>query len=544
MPIESPALTWARHYLEQGFSVIPFNSKRKKGIVDWTEFQERMPTEDEIKEWFGNERQFKGMAIITGGISGLAVVDIDSHKDSSVIDKIKPFLPGHETYPLVQSQSGGWHLYVQCNGELRGGTDIPFEGTDLRANGNCIIVPPSEGYEWKRKISPDKSNLKMLSSSYINALTSSSKGPSNDSNSQSHVVTRSNSFNEGSRDETLFHVANHLIKGNMPQGEVEQLLILMGKKLCDPPFPESEILIKVKSALQRSSKQIDNIAEAVRNWLLVTTGHFLVTDSHRELNLVTPEHKHAANVALARLAKEGIIDRQSNKRGHYRIVEQSEYEDWYHADTEPLDVRLPFGLDRYALVYPGDVIVIAGVKSAGKTAVALEMIKLNMGKSDCYYHSSELVKQTFRLRINESDDTTIEDWRKVKMSKDLSTDNAKDKVISNAFNVFDYIEPDEGEYFKIPGTIAKIHRALENGVAVICLQMNPGNSVAQGGPGTKNKANIYMTLNRNKQTHVMKVEECKTFKDNQNPWGFQVDFRVTGGINIIQEGILAPELEY
>jgi len=148
------------------------------------------------------------------------------------------------------------------------------------------------------------------------------------------------------------------------------------------------------------------------------------------------------------------------------------------------------------------------------------------------------------MRISKCEDTTIEDWKDVKMSQGLSPLNAKDRVIPNALNVFDYLEADEGEFYKIPSTMAKIHRSLGDGIGIICLQKNTETSYARGGQGTKDKANLYLTIDKEWPHHVLRVAECKTFKDGgENPEGWMIKYKIVNGIKLIPEGILEPEME-
>lgn len=546
MAIESAALTWAQHYLEQGFSVIPFNSKKKTGMVDWIEFQERIPTEKEIEEWFSNERQFKGMAIITGGISGIAVVDVDSHKDSSIIDKIKPLLPGYEDYPLVQSQSGGWHLYVKCNGELRGGINIPFKGTDLRANGNCIICPPSVGYEWKRKISPDKSNLKELSLSYIKELELSRKSATSMPENQEREQTGTQgtngdtlSFTEGRRDEDLFHVANALVKGGMPNGEIEQLLSLIGSRVCNPPFPDNEIYAKVKSALTRKDRQEVNFAQAIRNWVMVSTGTFGSQDVDNEgTKGTTGDRRYIAKV-LRRLAEEGVIERTGSKNGYYRRIEtEIEKMEWRDASTTPFEIKWPFKVEELVSVYPGNLIVVAGESNAGKTAFMLNVARLNMHQGkDIVYFSSEMDESELKVRLllfEEELGVPLDDWDSginfYKRTRDFH-----DIIKPDAINIIDFFEISDA-FYKIAGSFTRIWEKLDQGIVIVALQKDPNAAVGRGGPFSEEKARLYLNIMKNYPAgQLIEIRKGKNNNDKSAD-GMELSFTTRKGCLLTPNG--------
>ena len=59
-----------------GWSIIPIKTKTKLPLVSWKEFQTRRPTEEEIKTWW-LQYPDAGIAVVTGKISNLIIVDID-----------------------------------------------------------------------------------------------------------------------------------------------------------------------------------------------------------------------------------------------------------------------------------------------------------------------------------------------------------------------------------------------------------------------------------------------------------------------------------
>ena len=67
----------------RGLSVIPVPRPRagvapgrpgdgKVPVIAWREYQERLPTEDELREWFGGEPM--NPAVVTGAVSGVVVI--------------------------------------------------------------------------------------------------------------------------------------------------------------------------------------------------------------------------------------------------------------------------------------------------------------------------------------------------------------------------------------------------------------------------------------------------------------------------------------
>jgi hypothetical protein len=80
----------AKAYRRAGFSIIPIEADGSKAPAKgclpngWKCYQQRQPTEAELREWFGacgGKQPNVGIAVISGTVSGnLEVLDIDSWK--------------------------------------------------------------------------------------------------------------------------------------------------------------------------------------------------------------------------------------------------------------------------------------------------------------------------------------------------------------------------------------------------------------------------------------------------------------------------------
>ncbi len=112
-------LSIARRLLALGLSVFPVPRPRpgvsknmpgdgKTPILKWGEYQTRLPTPLEMDAWFGGEPV--NLAVITGAVSGLVVVDADS---CAAVREVTTRLP--RTPWQVQS-ARGFHLYYRHPG--------------------------------------------------------------------------------------------------------------------------------------------------------------------------------------------------------------------------------------------------------------------------------------------------------------------------------------------------------------------------------------------------------------------------------------------
>jgi archaellum biogenesis ATPase FlaH len=137
-----------KKYRGYGFSVMPIKRKSKKAFIKWKEFQAKRPTKRQLKAW-AEDYPDANIAIITGKVSGVVVVDADSDKGMKLIKKIG--LP--KNTPTVSTNRGEHYYfrYPDC--------DVPSKkfkklGLDIQSDGSYVMAPPSEHpdggtYKWK-----------------------------------------------------------------------------------------------------------------------------------------------------------------------------------------------------------------------------------------------------------------------------------------------------------------------------------------------------------------------------------------------------------
>lgn len=145
------SLPAALRYLKRGWSVIPVVyvkegvkwKKRPPAGFKWTEFQERLPTRDEVIRWWRKWPQ-AGVAVICGPVSGVYVVDIDPRHGSRRSLRGKDFPPG----PMSKTMHGGGHHFFSCDVPLPKCQET-LPGVDFIGDGGYAVLPPSFGkYKW------------------------------------------------------------------------------------------------------------------------------------------------------------------------------------------------------------------------------------------------------------------------------------------------------------------------------------------------------------------------------------------------------------
>jgi hypothetical protein len=363
---------------------------------------------------------------------------------------------------------------------------------------------------------------------YTFSIEGGTSSPHTESTRSPHEPTRVHTinFSEGHRDESLFHVATCCLKGGMDPLIAEELLHFLASR-CSPPFPEKEANEKVRSALKRAQTRERSISEEVREWVLESTGvHFESPQLYRELDLSTRVHKRAALEALRRLRLERIIEPASEKRGHYRVVSREcEDIDFLNASGGEINVTWPLEIEKLFQIYPKNIITIAGDPDSGKTALLLNVAKLNMDNHDIHYLISEMGAQELRTRLALFADLPLERWR---FHPKERASNFQDVIVPDGFNIIDFLEIHDN-FYQIGGMLKAIHDKLRNGIAVIAIQKARGAQLGRGGSFSLEKPRLYLTLSRDGEGNVATIEKCKNWRTTTNPNGLQRRFKLYQG---------------
>ena len=138
LPPEPSMLEAALWYARQGFNPIP-QDRAKKPLVKWGLYQDRPVTEEEIREWWTRWPD-ANIAIVTGAVSGLVVLDFDGPEGRKSFSE----LPGTDaaTGPVVLT-GNGFHVYFSHpGGPVKTITKIR-PGLDIKGDGGLVTVPPS-----------------------------------------------------------------------------------------------------------------------------------------------------------------------------------------------------------------------------------------------------------------------------------------------------------------------------------------------------------------------------------------------------------------
>ena len=138
----TPQLEGDRHlraalrYRSMGYSVIPVKPRTKEAMIPWGEYQKRIPSEEEIQEWWRKNPE-ANVAIVLGKVSDLMTLEVDDM--AAIKGKHIPVTP--------QAISGGRglpHIYFKYTAGAKNHKEHENgrELFSIRCNGQYVLVPP------------------------------------------------------------------------------------------------------------------------------------------------------------------------------------------------------------------------------------------------------------------------------------------------------------------------------------------------------------------------------------------------------------------
>jgi len=416
---------------------------------------------------------------------------------------------------------------------------------DLRHGaGFCDVIPPSfildkakglrGNYEWLPEQDPESIEAADLPAYVLDFFKEHSSALAFKNSSISTFCKNDASIahlEDGHRDQGLFVIALSLFKGGMSYAEVNYIISHLAASCQPTPFPQKDAEIKIESAYKRYIRAERNITDEVREWVMTSSGLFMTSDVHKELELASRDLKKQANEACRRLEEKGLLAKCGRKRGCYRLIEaESPIIDFMNADiSQVYDLRFPFNLQQYVNIYPKNVIVVAGASNAGKTAFMLNLVRMNMDRHKIEYFSSEMGPEEMKLRLLKFDDLRLKDW---KFHPRERSSNFADAIVPDSINIIDYLEVNK-DFYEVGGEIKGIFDRLNKGLAIIAIQKKTGVDTGRGGEFTLEKPRLYLAMD----SGTIKIVKGKNWANNEiNPNGLLWKFKLVGGAKFIETG--------
>lgn len=305
-------LAAALEYREAGLHPIALLPRSKRPLVPWREYQERMPTVEEIQGWWAVCPD-ANVGIILG--RGAFAVDVDGPEAVAALAAAKIDLGNGPT----SLTSRGFHKFYSGAAPDKVGL---LNHVDVRGVG-YVVAPPSvhesgHVYQWERAIT----GALPVAPPLLMALLAEQK-PRAAATQEKWLSLALEGVGEGSRDVTCYKLAAYFVSKRVPQDVIESLLFLWADR-CEPPFPHEEVVVKVQSA-SKHEPEAEGPPVGLAEVVDITVAEILAPPEQRRKPAST--------------------------------------------EISSLDDLLAGGL------YPGDYMLIGARKSVGKTALALQIAR-------------------------------------------------------------------------------------------------------------------------------------------------------------------------
>lgn len=258
VPFAGDVLQCAEAYIAAGCSIIPIEPNGKRplfaalpvgpdGKPSWAEYQRRRPTLDEVEGWIEACPDLN-LAIVTGDISGVVVVDLDGETGRQTVASLGDAWPATLT---ARSPHGAHHFFAFEPGVRNAARTLP--GVDIRGEGGYLLVYPSRlpdgAYAWLRR---------MPLAPFPAALLASTEAATADSGplvGAPDWVTRAmrEGVGQGHRNDIATRLAGYFVARGMPADIIVEALRPFALA-CSPPFRRVELEQVVTSVMRYRAK--------------------------------------------------------------------------------------------------------------------------------------------------------------------------------------------------------------------------------------------------------------------------------------------------
>lgn len=270
----NPMLAEALRYRSLGLSVIPLRPRDKRPLFSWSEYQNRIATEKEIREWWTSYPK-ANVGIVTGRISGIVVVDLDIGKNPGISPKdIWDVAPTG----IVSQTGSGYHLIYRYSqdGLTR---NTAANGIDTRGDGGYIVAPPSvhpngKRYKW---VSNDFNEIGTVTNELVTRINKQSTASTAATTSDKWLLELMEGVSSGGRNQALAKLAGYYAGKGLPQDIALQTLLMWNER-NEPPMTEREVVTTVNSVYRTAANNIMMGTEPMQTTTVATTNEFSIVN--------------------------------------------------------------------------------------------------------------------------------------------------------------------------------------------------------------------------------------------------------------------------
>jgi hypothetical protein len=262
---------------------------------------------------------------------------------------------------LTQFTNKGSHHIYDYNKNIPS-TRIDSLKVDLLSTGRQIVIPPScvEGKyrSWVDMIEPSRMSDELEDFILSQIDTKAVKVPLSISNEP--VVV------EGNRNNTLIHLGG-IIRSWCNPVQVANILWLINQHFIMPPLPRPEIEAMARSIAKYDSQDFVKFENKIYEYLKMSEGATI-----HDIKDFTKEDRTTLDIALHNLKEQEKVLKSGNR---FFVLKKVEWKsDFKFEAGKSLPFKMPY-FDDVAQFCWGDMILLGGKPSVGKTTIAMNIIK-------------------------------------------------------------------------------------------------------------------------------------------------------------------------
>lgn len=273
------------------------------------------------------------------------------------------------------------------------------------------------------------------------------------------------------------------------------------------------------------------LSDEIREWITTSTGTFESSHVVRDMQLSSRSDRKNLSKILERLAKENIITKIGEKRGQYRVVDQTmQPMSWRDCDiTKTYELKMPLGFHNIMYVYPKNILVIAGDTNAGKTAYLLNLVRDNADNLEIDYFTNDLTPEELKKRVSRFEEAGMNTDAFDKCQFIPRSRNFIDIIHPDRLTIIDYLQLTD-KFWLVAEEINNIYEKLGKGIAFIAIQKKKGVKMGRGGDFAAEQARLYFTMEKGK----IVMEKMKNLIDPlKDPNGKYVKFNLWAGTKFV-----------
>lgn len=228
-------LDHALQYASRGWAVFP-TTKQKTPITP-RGFHDASTKPHIIQRWW-KQYPNANIGIATGPVSGIAVLDLDLHKEGSsgLLEDLQELKGPLENTLIARTGGGGLHYYFKYpdDNEVTNATDfMGLRGLDIRGEGGYVVAPPSThasgaDYSWETPLDTELAECP----EFMYVSTRRLHINFNDTTSD---------IPDGQRNIAMTAVAGLARSFGLTEEEIFKIVYQQNQSRCTPPLSDSEI---------------------------------------------------------------------------------------------------------------------------------------------------------------------------------------------------------------------------------------------------------------------------------------------------------------